>query len=272
MAQQRLQIIKDIISRKVPSYVIGTAYGVYRRRLLAEIKRYQVPQHVGVIMDGNRRLARTRGLPAQKGHDLGLQKAEEMMDWCRLLGIRVLTLYAFSTENFKRPQHEVDYLMSIFRQKFASIPSDPKIHRNRVKVRALGDRSLLPNDLVQLIQTAESATSSYEEMVLNICIAYGGRGEIVQAMKAFLIEKNGQEIDLDDVDVQTIHDKLFTNDLPDPDLIIRTGGELRLSNFLLFQAAYAELFFINSYFPLLREIDFLRIIREFQRRERRYGK
>jgi len=109
-------------------------------------------------------------------------------------------------------------------------------------------------------------------MVLNICIAYGGRGEIVQAMKAFLIEKNGQEIDLDDVDVQTIHDKLFTNDLPDPDLIIRTGGELRLSNFLLFQAAYAELFFINSYFPLLREIDFLRIIREFQRRERRYGK
>jgi tritrans,polycis-undecaprenyl-diphosphate synthase [geranylgeranyl-diphosphate specific] len=268
----RYQFLKDFLSVHVPEFLIRPAYRVYRRRLLSTIKRDHVPQHIGIIMDGNRRLAKTRGLLPEKGHELGFHKAEEVIEWCVQLGIRALTIYAFSTENFKRAEPEVDYLMSIFERKFASVPADERVKENRIKVKALGDRTLLPKNVIQAIEQAEEATKDNDGMTLNICVAYGARSEIVEAIKSFLLDRNGEKIDLDEINVQTIHDKLFTADLPDPDLIIRTGGEMRLSNFLLFQAAYAELFFINTFFPLLREIDFLRIILEFQQRNRRFGK
>jgi tritrans,polycis-undecaprenyl-diphosphate synthase [geranylgeranyl-diphosphate specific] len=272
MSRRRVQVLKDLISRNVPEFLIRPAYGVYRRRLISEIKSRPVPTHVGIIMDGNRRLARNRGLPPQRGHEMGLHKAEEIVEWCHELGIRILTVYAFSTENFHRPKEEVDYLMSIFEKKFNEVPNDERFHRNRVRVRAVGDLSLLPERVIKAIERAEASTREYDDLLLNICIAYGGRGEIIRAFKEFLLEKNGQEIYLDEIDVSTIRQKLFTGDMPDPELIIRTGGEMRLSNFLLFQAAYAELFFVNTYFPLFREIDFLRIIREFQSRNRRFGR
>jgi len=257
---------------KIPGFILRPTYGIYEKRLIGEIKSENVPNHIGIIMDGNRRFASSKGLPVYMGHEMGMKKAEELLVWCNEIGVKVVTLYAFSTENFKRDSKEVDYIMKMLEQKFREAATNKKIIENRVRVKAIGNISMLPESVKEAIKEGEAATENFNDMTLNICVAYGGRMEIVEAIKRILDSCNGKGLDPEDIDAKLLSENLFTKGLPDPDIIIRTGGEIRLSNFLLFQSAYSELFFLNTYFPLIRKIDFLRIIRDFQRRTRRFGR
>jgi tritrans,polycis-undecaprenyl-diphosphate synthase [geranylgeranyl-diphosphate specific] len=223
-------------------------------------------------MDGNRRYAASKGIPTYLGHEMGMKKAEELLEWANEIGIKIVTLYAFSTENFKRDSEEVNYIMSMLERKFKEASTNKKIIENKVRVKAIGNIAMLPENVKQAIKEGESATERHDNMTLNICVAYGGRMEIIEAIKRILDSCNGGAIDPEEIDTKLLSENLFTKGLPDPDIVIRTGGEVRLSNFLLFQSAYAELFFLNVYFPLIRKIDFLRIIRDFQRRNRRFGR
>jgi len=250
------------------SILLKPVYRVYEKILENRVKKRKMPQHVGIIMDGNRRYAEFFGIDLWKGHSKGADKLEEILDWADELGIDIVTVYAFSTENFKRSKEEVEHIMDLFEKKFKELAKDEKIHKNKVKVRAIGDLNMLPKNVVDSIKIAEKATENYSDKSLNICIAYGGRIEIVEAVKR-IIEKG---VSPKDITMKMIKDNLYTGDLPDPDLVIRTGGEVRLSNFLLFQSAYSELFFTEIYFPAFRKIDFLRIIREYQMRNRKFGR
>ena len=258
--------------KNIPHFILGPAYRVYEKKLIGEIKEEKVPNHVGLIMDGNRRYAASKGLPTYLGHEMGMKKAEELLDWANEIGIKVVTLYAFSTENFKRDSEEVSYIMGMLEKKFKEAKTNKKIIENRVRVKAIGNIAMLPENVKQAIKEGESATEKYDNMTMNICVAYGGRMEIIEAIKRILDSSNGGAIDPEEIDAKLLSENLFTKGLPDPDIVIRTGGEVRLSNFLLFQSAYSELFFLNVYFPLIRKIDFLRVIRDFQRRNRRFGR
>lgn len=262
----------QLISKNIPHFILRPAYNIYEKRLIGEISSENVPNHIGIIMDGNRRFASSKGLPIYMGHEMGMKKAEEILEWCNEIGVKIVTLYAFSTENFKRDKEEVSYIMEMLEHKFREAATNKKINENKVKVKAIGNIALLPESVKEAIREGETATQKYDNMTLNICVAYGGRMEIVEAIKRILDSLNGGEIDLEAIDAKLLSENLFTKGLPDPDIIIRTGGEIRLSNFLLFQSAYSELFFLNTYFPLIRKIDFLRIIRDFQRRNRRFGR
>lgn len=258
--------------KNIPNFILGPAYRVYEKKLIGEIKEERVPNHVGLIMDGNRRYAASKGLPTYLGHEMGMKKAEELLEWANEIGIKIVTLYAFSTENFKRDSEEVNYIMTMLEQKFKEAANNKKIIDNKVRVKAIGNISMLPENVKQAIEEGESATENFDNMTLNICVAYGGRMEIIEAIKGILDSCNGGTIDPEEIDAKLLSENLFTKGLPDPEIIIRTGGEVRLSNFLLFQSAYSELFFLNVYFPLIRKIDFLRVIRDFQRRNRRFGR
>jgi len=250
------------------SILLKPVYRVYEEILENRVKKRKIPRHIGIIMDGNRRYAEFFGIDLWKGHSKGADKLEEIRDWADELGIDIVTVYAFSTENFKRSKEEVEHIMDLFEKKFKELAKDEKVHKNKVKVRAIGNLNMLPKNVVDSIKIAEKATENYSDKSLNICIAYGGRIEIVETVKR-IIEKG---VSPEDITMKMIKDNLYTGDLPDPDLVIRTGGEVRLSNFLLFQSAYSELFFTEIYFPAFRKIDFLRIIREYQMRNRKFGR
>lgn len=222
-------------------------------------------------MDGNRRFADEMGLDSMEGHHLGRAKLEEMLSWCMELGIKVLTVYAFSTENLLRNPAEVDYLMDMFEKNFDSLADDQRIHSHRIRVRVLGQRSLLPVDVQEAIERAEQATMDYDDYHFNLALAYGGREEILHAIKKVAEKVRSGEIAIEDISEESFSKMLYTSDLPDPDLILRTSGEERISNFLLWQLAYSEFYFTDVYWPGLRKIDFLRAIRSFQRRLRRFG-
>jgi tritrans,polycis-undecaprenyl-diphosphate synthase [geranylgeranyl-diphosphate specific] len=243
---------------------------LYEEYLLDEIKKGEIPHHVGIIMDGNRRFGKEIGIFTWNAHDKGAHKLEEILDWCDEIGIAEITVYAFSTENFNRPQKEVDNLMELFEKEFLKISKDERVHQNQIRVRALGKLELLPEHVRKAIEAAEKATCDYSNRCLNVCIAYGGRSEIIEAFKKAAQKMKEGKLSPENITEETIKNHLYRAG-PDPDLIIRTGGETRLSNFLLFQAAYAELFFCDIYFPAFRRVDFLRIIREFQKRKRRFG-
>ncbi len=262
----------DLLSRfHLPEPVKDLLYRAYERRLVEEIRRDPVPRHVGVIMDGNRRLARSMGLKPWQGHELGSRTLEALVDWSREIGVKTLTLYAFSTENFNRTSEEVDALMGMFATKLTELASEPRIVRNKVRVKVLGRTELLPAEVREAIATVEGATAHHEGPRLNFCIAYGGRQEILDAVRCIIDEVERGDLDLGDVDEDCLGRHLYTGG-DDPDLIIRTGGESRLSNFLLYQAAYSELYFTDVFFPAFRRVDFLRIIRGYQQRARRFGK
>jgi len=265
-------MIISSLSRKISDFILKPAYRIYEKKLIGEIKEESVPGHVGLIMDGNRRFAASKGLPTYFGHEMGMKKAEELLDWANEIGIKVVTLYAFSTENFKRDTKEVNFIMDMLEKKFREAKTNRKIIDNRVRVKAIGNISMLPESVKDAIKEGEAATESFTNMTLNICVAYGGRMEIIEAIKKILDSCNGGGLDPEEIDAKLLSENLFTKGLPDPDIVIRTGGEIRLSNFLLFQSAYSELFFLNVYFPLIRKIDFLRVIRDFQRRNRRFGR
>ena len=257
---------------KLARKAVSPIYAIYQRRLESKIKNGEVPNHLAVIMDGNRRYAESVGLLPHEGHLKGKNTLENLSDWCRSVGIKILTVYAFSLENFNRSEDELEKLMDLFAESFRNAGDDSRVHKNKVRVRAVGHRELLPDRVKEAIDYAESKTKNYTNFNYNLAVAYGGRQEIVRSMKILgkLIEKN--QLKADDIDADLISSNLYTSDLPDPDLILRTSGEERISNFLLWQLAYSELYFADVFWPDMRKIDFLRAIRSFQQRNRRLGK
>jgi short-chain Z-isoprenyl diphosphate synthase len=252
-------------------------YYVYERRLLRQVRRLPVPRHVGIILDGNRRFAREHGVEDPRAiYALGAQKLEDVLRWCAELSIPAVTLWVFSTENAGRSAAEVSGIMSAVEGKLGRLASDPQIHRRQVRVRAVGKLEMLPDSTLAAIRAAEAATATYSAMVLTIAIAYGGREEIADAVRSLLREevKRGREVEdiVEGLTQEDIQRHLYAPDLPDPDLIIRTSGEVRLSGFLLWQSAYSEYYFCDVHWPALRKIDFLRAVRAFQARRRRFGR
>jgi len=240
-------------------------------KLLDQIKKENVPNHIAIIMDGNRRFAKTAGLDPAMGHHLGTDKVKDTLDWCFELGIKNLTLYAFSTENFNRNQTEVKKLMDLCHKELLKARKDSRIHKNKVKVSVIGQIDKLPehihNEAIELMKQ----TSRYSQYNLSIAIAYGGREEIVNAVQKIAEDIKTGVLTPSDITEERVASYLYTKDLPDPDLILRTSGEERISNFLLWQMAYSEFYFTDVFWPAFQKRDFLRAIRSYQQRKRRYG-
>ncbi len=251
--------------------ISSTAYQTYEKRLIREVLTMPVPHHVAIIMDGNRRYARDFGMLVAEGHDKGRQKLEDVLEWCVEIGVKMLTVYAFSTENVGRSKAEVDTLMRMFVENFRRLGDDQRVHKNKIRVRVLGQRELLPKDLQEAIEYAEKKTEAYDKYNFNLAVGYGGREEIVQGIKKLAVAVKEGRLKVDDINEETFSKFLYTKDMPDPDLILRTSGEERISNFLLWQLAYSELYFSDIYWPGFRKIDFLRAVRSFQLRKRRFG-
>jgi tritrans,polycis-undecaprenyl-diphosphate synthase [geranylgeranyl-diphosphate specific] len=252
---------------------ITGVYKAYEKWLWYQVKNYGKPEHVAIILDGNRRWANEQEVNPWLGHKKGAETVEQLLDWCEKLGVKSVTLYAFSTENFRRTPEEVQEIMRIAEEEFRKLLTDERIHRNKVHVKVIGRTNLLPETLRQLIADVEKATANYDSQFLNFAFAYGGRAEIVDAAKVIAEKVKTGELSVDDVSESTFEKYLYTSHMPnqDPDLIVRTSGEERLSGFLLWQAAYSELCFLDVYWPDFRLIDLLRAFRTFQRRKRRYG-
>jgi short-chain Z-isoprenyl diphosphate synthase len=252
-------------------------YHLYERRLIGQLRQEPLPQHIGLILDGNRRFARRLGLvDVIQGHQRGAAKLEDALGWFEELGIRMVTIWILSTENLSRPPDELDGLLSLIEQRMRAAAVDPKIHRRRVRIRAIGQLDLLPGSLREAIYIAEEATANHEKFFLNVAVGYGGRQEVVDAVKGLLRDWGrgglGPEQIADRLTADSIGKYLYTYDLPDPDLIIRTSGEERLSGFLLWQSAYSEYYFCDAFWPAFRKIDLLRAIRSYQHRQRRFGR
>lgn len=229
----------------------------------------QVPRHVAVIMDGNGRWAKQRGLPRIAGHHSGMKAVKRATVAADSLGVKVLTMYAFSTENWTRPQEEVDFLMKL-PQEFLAIELDELVEKN-VRVRMTGIKEGLPAHTLDALMEAEARTKSNTGLILNFALNYGGRSEMLIAMRQVAKRVKNGELAVEDIQEETIYSSLLTSDLPDPDLLIRTSGELRLSNFMLWQMAYTELYFSPLYWPDFGEKQFFEAVHEYQRRSRRYG-
>jgi tritrans,polycis-undecaprenyl-diphosphate synthase [geranylgeranyl-diphosphate specific] len=241
-------------------------------KLLEQIRDYEVPKHVAIIMDGNRRFATELGLPPNTGHLFGRDKLEEVLNWCFDLGIKNLTVYAFSTENFDRNNLEVKTLMTLCRDELDKALKDSRIHKNQVRIRVIGRLDLLPNDISKSAKYVMDKTKNYNNYSLNIAIAYGGREEIIHAIQKIASDVKENKLKIEDIKESIVSKYLYTNGLPDPDLILRTSGEERISNFLLWQLAYSELYFSDVYWPAFQKRDFLRAIKTCQQRKRRFGK
>jgi len=241
-------------------------------KLLEEIKHYPLPKHVAIIMDGNRRFAKELGLSVEAGHIFGKDKIEEVLDWCLAIGIRVLTVYAFSTENFQRSKREIKTLMMLFKEELEQAKTDSRIHQHKIRIRIFGHLELLPQDIQQSAQYIMDMTKSYKKYHLNIALAYGGREEIIQAIQRIASDVKKRKLKIHNISQKTVSSYLYTTGLPDPDLILRTSGEERVSNFLLWQLAYSELYFSDVYWPALQKREFLRAIKTYQNRKQRFGK
>lgn len=223
-------------------------------------------------MDGNRRFAKSLDITPEAGHVFGRDKIEEVLDWCFELDIKVLTVYAFSTENFYRKDSEVKTLMNLCKQELDKAAKDSRIHKNKVKVRVLGHLESLPENLRQSANDIIKATEKYGDYFFNVALAYGGREEIIQAIRQIANDVKKGALKLQDISESTVSSYLYTNGLPDPDLILRTSGEERISNFLLWQLAYSELYFSDVYWPAFQKKDFLEAIQNYQKRKRKFGK
>jgi len=228
-----------------------------------------IPRHIALIQDGNRRYAKEKGIDVAVGHRLGAMTTEKMLDWVHELGIEHITLYSFSTENFNRSEEELSELFLLFKEKFLKVATDERVHKYGIRVQMIGDRSLIPPDILATIDEAEAATKDYSNFYMNIAIAYGGRNEIVLAIKSVLEEVEAGTLTPDAIDVEAISRHLHEGmELPPVDLIIRTGNERRTSNFLPWIANGNEsaVYFCAPYWPGFRKIDLLRGIRLFDQR------
>ncbi len=228
-----------------------------------------VPTHIAIIMDGNGRWAKARGLPRVAGHQRGAESVRTAIECAIKHGVRYLTLYSFSSENWKRPADEVSDLMGLLRRYLRSEIAE--LHQNGVRLRVIGERSDLSDDIVELIEECEKRTAGNTRLDLIIALSYGGRAEITNAAKKLAEKALAREISVDQIDEKLLASYLETSEIPDPDLLIRTSGEKRISNFLLWQLAYAEFIFLDTLWPDFSAEDFASAVTEFGRRERRFG-
>ncbi|HEV3170120.1 MAG TPA: isoprenyl transferase [Actinocrinis sp.] len=245
-------------------------YGVYEKRLAARLDRARMPRHVGVIMDGNRRWAKAVGEQIATGHQRGADKIHDLLGWCEEAGVEVVTLWLFSTDNFNRPPEELADLERIIEGAVRSLAGT-----GRWRIRPLGALDLLPDDFARMLKETEARTADNPGLVVNAAIGYGGRQEIADAVRSLLYEHAGRGTTIEDlaqvIDVEHISEHLYTRGLPDPDLLIRTSGEQRLSGFMLWQSAHSEFYFCEAFWPAFRRIDFLRALRDYSMRQRRFG-
>lgn len=247
-------------------------YKIYEWQISRNLKPENMPKHVAIIMDGNRRYSKSIGESnVLKGHESGADILYKLIDWTIELDIEIVTVYAFSTENFNRPKNEVDGLMKLFVKHFKHLAENKKIHEHEVKVKVVGRVELLPEDVREAIKIAENATKDYNKKLFNIAIGYDGRLEIVDSVKKIAKDVENHKINVEDINENLIGENLYTSGIDDPNLIIRTSGEERLSGFLLWQSSYSELYFCDTLWPQFRKVDFLRAIRAYQERERRFG-
>ena len=233
------------------------------------IKDIILPEHIGIIMDGNGRWAKKRGLPRTAGHTAGAQTFRRIARYCSDIGIKYLTVYAFSTENWKRPKEEVDAIMKLFKEYMIEAITDFK--DDSIVVKFIGDRTVFPPDMLELIEKTEHDSKDRDGMVLNIAMNYGGRDEIVRAAKAFARDVAEGKRQPEELTEQMLSGYLYSADVPDPELIIRPSGEMRTSNFLLWQSAYSEYVFLNVLWPDFQPKHLDEAIMEYNRRNRRFG-
>ncbi len=251
----------------------GPMYRLYEYYLFRQLDKEWAPRHVGIILDGNRRYARKHGLDVPWfGHHKGAAKVMEVLRILWEANVKVCTLYAFSIENFQRKKDEVNEIMALAEEKFAEVVDNPDVHRHKVRIKAIGRVDLLPEKVQLAIRAAEEETRDYSDHVLNVAIGYSGRAELVDAVKAIGEKIESGMMKPAEIDERMIEGHLYTNGVPDPDLIIRTSGEERLSGFLLWQSAYSELYFAQIYWPAVRRIDIWRALRSYGERRRRFGK
>jgi short-chain Z-isoprenyl diphosphate synthase len=245
-------------------------YGAYARRLAASLPPDRIPRHVGVILDGNRRWARDLGTSASAGHRAGADKIEEFLGWCEEVGVEVVTLWLLSTDNLARPRSELAPLLSIIEDTVRALAAT-----GRWRVHPVGSLDLLPDGTAAELKAAADATEGIDGLLVNIAVGYGGRQEIADAVRALLHEHAEQGTSIEHLaeilDAEHISEHLYTKGQPDPDLVIRTSGEQRLSGFLLWQSAHSEFYFCEAYWPDFRRVDFLRAIRSDAARHRRFG-
>lgn len=232
-------------------------------------ERSRIPTHVAIVMDGNGRWAEARGLPRVAGHRAGVDAIRRTVAACRELGIRTLTLYAFSTENWQRSAEEVGALLSLLQESL--VGESEELHRSGIRIRILGDLSATSEETRAEVVRVEELTANNRAMELNIAFNYGSRAEIARAVRQIAADVRDGRRSVEEIDEEIVAQALYTAGLPDPDLVIRTGGEQRLSNFLLWQAAYAELFFLDTHWPDFSSDHLRSVISQFQRRERRFG-
>jgi short-chain Z-isoprenyl diphosphate synthase len=267
---QRRGSVLGRLRRRAAGVLLAPLYRLYTDRLRHEVRRAAVPHHIAVILDGNRRWATEEGLQARAGHRRGADKIDELLAWCADLGIREVTLWALSGENLAREERELEALLDVVTEKLGHLASQP------VRIRIIGRFHGLPPRLLQAIQDAERRTAGNTGLRLNIALGYSGRDELVDACRAMVRTLVAQGVPAEElasgVTEEALAAHLYTAGRPDPDLIIRTSGELRLSGFLPWQSAHSEFYFTDVYWPAFRELDFLRALRTFQQRERRFGR
>jgi short-chain Z-isoprenyl diphosphate synthase len=268
---------RGMLARRLRRLLRRLAETRYEARLLAAVQARPVPRHVGIILDGNRRHARGQGVSDfRRIYEVGAGKLDEVLDWCAALGVGAVTLWVCSTDNLARPAEEVSGILAAIEDKMRLLAADPRISRLGVRVQAIGRLDLLPASLTDAIERARRATEANGQMTLTIAANYGGREEIADALRSLLRDCAGHGLTLEQavevVTPEAIGRHLYSPSLPDPDLIIRTSGELRLSGFLLWQSIYSEYHVTDVNWPAFRRIDFLRAIRTYQQRDRRFGR
>ncbi len=229
----------------------------------------KIPLHIAIIMDGNGRWAQQRGLPRIKGHEKGINNVREILKAAKNLGVKILTLFCFSTENWKRPKKEVDFLMKKF--EYFLKKERKNLKKEKIRLKVIGNIKKLPLSLQKEIKKTQDYTSLCDEFILNLAINYGGRDEIIQATKKIIKDVEKKRLNPEEINEETFKNYLYTKDIPDPDLLIRTSGEMRISNFLLWQLSYTEFYFTPKFWPDFKKEDLEEAIKEFSKRERRFG-
>jgi short-chain Z-isoprenyl diphosphate synthase len=245
-------------------------YGLYRRRLRTRVSRLPVPRHVGIILDGNRRWAAMQRASARHGHQAGAAKIREFLGWCEDVGVEVVTLWLLSTDNLTRDVNELHTLLDIINDTVNDLAKAGKW-----RIHPMGYWDALPSEIRENLQRIKEECGTHDGMLVNVAVGYGGRREVVDAVRSLLHEHAKQGTSLDElaniIDIEHIAEHLYTKGQPDPDLVIRTSGEQRLGGFLLWQSQYSEFWFCEAYWPDFREIDFLRAVRSYGGRHRRFG-
>lgn len=249
-------------------------YRLYEWRLARKIGHEPLPRHIGVILDGHRRFARASRMSMREGYALGAAKTDELLRWCTSLGICTVTLWLLSTENLERDADEVRAILGVIEERISFWVRSGLATELGMQIRPIGKLDLLPPAALQALQRAEESTREHSRLRLNVAVGYGGREEIVDAVRAYLRDRMPSSVEavLENLTPDAVAKYLYTYDCPDPDLIIRTSGEVRLSGFMLWQSAYSEFYFCDAYWPAFRKLDFLRAIRSYQQRQRRFGK